>query len=67
MDEVKEPQRINKLYEQILKHPRYPELSSATRFAFEAGCVGGGSWCTKANNRWTRTIWRHLYKGGPEP
>jgi hypothetical protein len=61
----KMPNRIKKLYKQILKHPKYPTLSDALHFAFECGCVGGGSWCTKENNAWTRKIWKHLHWGTP--
>ncbi len=50
------------LYEQILKHPEYrTKLDHATRWAFERGCVGGGSWCTRQNNKWSREIWDYLF------
>jgi hypothetical protein len=50
-----------------MTHPRYAATSAAFKFGFEAGCVGGGSWCTKENNAWSRRIWRHLYLGTPMP
>lgn len=61
----KMPLRINNLHRQILNHPDYPNLSESLRFAFEAGCVGGMSWQERANNKWSREIWRHLYWGEP--
>jgi len=62
----KEPHRIKTLHEQILAHPDYKtKLSETTRWAFEAGCVGGGSLCDKENNQWSRKIWRFLYMNGP--
>lgn len=63
----KMPHRIKTLYQQIMAHPRCPETSSSFKFAFEAGCVGGGSWCSKENNAWCRSVWKHLYLGEPEP
>jgi len=61
----KMPRAIKKLYKQILNHPEYKNQKESLRFAFEAGCVGGGSWCFKENNKWSRKIWRHLYLGEP--
>lgn len=62
-----EPRTMKKLYAEIMAHPRYKDLSDGMRFAFEGGCVAGGSQCVKANNRWCREIWRHLYLGAPLP
>ena len=53
------------VYQQITAHPHYPHIKSSTRWAFEMGCVGGGSHCTKANNAWSREIWRSLYHDQP--
>ena len=62
----KMPHRIDKLYESILKHPEYQtRLDEGMRFAFEQGCVSGGSWCPKQNNAWSRKIWKFLYLNEP--
>lgn len=62
IEKSKMPVRISALYKQIMEHPEYKtKLDGTTRWAFEAGCVGGGSWCTKQNNAWSREIWKHLY------
>jgi hypothetical protein len=64
----KMPRRIKELHKQIMAHPEYKtKLTSTTRFAFEGGCVGGGSWCDAENNKWSREIWKHLYANGPAP
>jgi hypothetical protein len=60
------PHRIKALYKEIMKHPKYETRFSETkRWAFEAGCVGGGSWCEKQNNKWCRKLWRQLYWDEP--
>jgi hypothetical protein len=64
-DATKCPHKIKVVYDEILKHPKYPELKSGTRFAFEHACVRNMSWCTKQNNAWSRKIWHHLYLGEP--
>jgi hypothetical protein len=62
------PFRIKRVYEEILNHPDYKsKLTESTRWAFEAGCVGGGSFCSQANNTWSRLIWSHLFENGPPP
>ena len=63
--EAKEPRLIKELHRQIMAHPKYPTIKESSRWAFENGCVGGLSWCHKANNKWSRAIWRQLYAGGP--
>lgn len=40
------------------------QLTEGIRFAFEQGCVNGGSWCTKENNAWARSLWKELYLAG---
>ena len=59
----KMPRKIANVHKQILAHPKYPELSAGTKFAFEMGCVEGFSWRARENNKWSREIWRHLYLG----
>lgn len=58
------PRRIKYVEEQVLKHPRYAQLSSGTKVGVMAA-VGGFSWCTKANNKWMRQLWEFLYHDKP--
>lgn len=63
----KGPRTIKQVYKEILGHPEYKmKLSDSTRFAFEVGCVAGGSQCYKENNKWCREIWDYLYNNGPD-
>ena len=56
------PQRIHELHRQIMAHPDYnTRVSETTRWTFEHACVGGGSWCVRDNNKWSREIWKRLY------
>lgn len=67
MSTPKMPHRISIVHKQILEHPDYAtKLSDSTRWAFEAGCVGGGSACAKENNQWSRELWKSLYLGRTE-
>lgn len=58
-----QPRKIQKLYEQILAHPKYKDLGESTRWAFQMGCVNGLSWATRQNNKWSRRLWKHLFLG----
>ena len=63
MKKPKQPQRMNKLYDEIMKHPNYMNATEGMKFAFERGCVCEGSLCVKENNKWARDIWNYLYLG----
>lgn len=67
-DPNKEPRNMDVLHRAILDHPEYKtKLTESTRWCFENGCVAGFSSCTKENNKWSREIWRFLYKDIPLP
>lgn len=58
------PRDIKEVHKQIVAHPNYKtEFSESTRWCFQAGCVGGYSWCDRENNKWSRQLWRELYLG----
>ena len=66
--EVKMPQRMKLVHEQILTHPEYKtKLNDSTRYAFETGCIGGYSWKVKENNKWSRQIWKYLHWNETSP
>ena len=62
------PADTTALHVEILAHPDYRRLSSATRFHFERRCVLGGAWDDDAFDvdrvEWCRQVWLFLHGGG---
>jgi len=61
----KMPKLMKTVYEQIFKHPKYKDLTSE-HFAVQVA-YSGLSYCTAANNKYVRQVWKHLYLGEPIP
>lgn len=55
------PDNMCDVHAEILKHPDYKKLGESITWAFEMGCVSAHSWCSKANDEWSRKIWTKLH------
>lgn len=62
----KMPRLMKTVYKQIEEHPNFKAWlggpDSGNRFGYVAA-RDGFSWCTKENNKWIRSLWRHFYLG----
>lgn len=55
------PHRMAKVYSEIYNHPQFEShVPASMKFAIRIA-EGGWSYCTRANNKWIRSIWRYLY------
>lgn len=65
----KMPRLMRTVYKQIEEHPDFPAWyntpSGGNATAYQAA-KNGWSARTRENNRWIRSLWRHLYWGEPE-
>jgi hypothetical protein len=67
MEETKRPTMphlISVVNAQIIRHPKYSNLDSNTRMAYEMSRYLP-IWTKRELNLWSRTLWKHLYWSEP--